>query len=446
MSRVAIVGAGPCGLALLRAFALAREKGLDIPDIVCYEKQSDWGGLWNYSWRIGVDEIGEPAHGSMYRFLWSNGPKECLEFADYTFDEHFKRPIPSFPPREVLQDYIVGRAEKSGIREVIRFNTAVKMITFSDDTGKFSVASRDNEKNSISSEEFDFVAVSTGHFSTPNMPFFEGAETFTGRLMHAHDFRDAEQFTGQDILIVGSSYSAEDIALQCHKYGAKSVTISYRSAAMGFKWPDTMQEVPLLTKLDGKTAHFQNGESRQVDAIILCTGYQHYFPFMEDKLLLQTRNRLYPPNLYKGVLWRDNPKLAYLGMQDQYYTFNMFDAQAWYARDVFMGKASPPAAAEMEKDIAEWTRCEESLQNPFEDIDFQTDYTRDLCAFSDYPPIDLAMIADMFKKWEHDKENSIIGYRNNMFKSPCTGTQAPVHHTAWLEAMDDSMACFFGRR
>ena len=69
MSRVAIVGAGPCGLALLRAFALAREKGLDIPDIVCYEKQSDWGGLWNYSWRIGVDEIGEPAHGSMYRFF-----------------------------------------------------------------------------------------------------------------------------------------------------------------------------------------------------------------------------------------------------------------------------------------------------------------------------------------------------------------------------------------
>ena len=26
---------------------------------------------------------------------------------------------------------------------------------------------------------------------------------------------------------------------------------------------------------------------------------------------------------------------------------------------------------------------------------------------------------------------------------PATGTQAPVHHTAWLEAMDDSMACFF---
>ena len=29
----------------------------------------------------------QPVHGSMYRHLWSNGPKECLEFADYTFEE-----------------------------------------------------------------------------------------------------------------------------------------------------------------------------------------------------------------------------------------------------------------------------------------------------------------------------------------------------------------------
>jgi trimethylamine monooxygenase len=35
-----------------------------------------------------------------------------LEFADYTFEEHFGFPIPSFPPREVLQDYITGRVDK----------------------------------------------------------------------------------------------------------------------------------------------------------------------------------------------------------------------------------------------------------------------------------------------------------------------------------------------
>ena len=71
---------------------------------------------------------GEPVHNSMYRYLWSNGPKEALEFADYSFEDHFKRPIPSFPPREVLRDYIVGRVEKANVREWIRFETSVKWV------------------------------------------------------------------------------------------------------------------------------------------------------------------------------------------------------------------------------------------------------------------------------------------------------------------------------
>ena len=63
--RVAVIGAGPSGLAQLRAFQSAASQGADIPEIVCFEKQSDWGGLWNYDWRTGVDENGEPCHGSM---------------------------------------------------------------------------------------------------------------------------------------------------------------------------------------------------------------------------------------------------------------------------------------------------------------------------------------------------------------------------------------------
>ena len=42
--------------------------------------------------------------------------------------------------------------------------------------------------------------------------------------------------------------------------------------------------------------------------IILCTGYLHHFPFLEDNLKLKTHNRLYPPKLYKGVAWQDNTK------------------------------------------------------------------------------------------------------------------------------------------
>ena len=36
-------------------------------------------------------------------------------------------------------------------------------------------------------------------------------------------------------------------------------------------------------------------------------------------------------------------------MQDQFHTFNMFDCQAWYARDVTMSKIKLPNSSEIEK-------------------------------------------------------------------------------------------------
>ena len=58
-------------------------------------------------------------------------------------------------------------------------------------------------------EEFDHVVVTTGHFSVPNVPSFEGIDRFPGRVLHAHDFRTRWEFKGKRLLIVGSSYSAE---------------------------------------------------------------------------------------------------------------------------------------------------------------------------------------------------------------------------------------------
>ncbi|MGB5973506.1 MAG: hypothetical protein WBG38_09305, partial [Nodosilinea sp.] len=142
-ARIAVIGAGPCGLSQLHAFEQAQLKGAEIPELVCFEKQADWGGLWNYTWRTGLDEYGEPVHGSMYRYLWSNGPKECLEFADYTFDEHFGQPIPSFPPREVLYDYIVGRAKKDNLERYIRFSTPVRYVEYVEASDTFKVRVKD---------------------------------------------------------------------------------------------------------------------------------------------------------------------------------------------------------------------------------------------------------------------------------------------------------------
>ncbi len=441
--RVAIVGAGPSGLAQLRAFQSAKEKGALIPEITCFETQDNWGGLWNYTWRTGLDAHGDPVHCSMYRYLWSNGPKEGLEFADYTFAEHFGRNIASYPPRAVLWDYIKGRVEKAGVRDWIRFQNPVRRIERKDN-GKFRVIAQDIVNDSETDEEYDHVIVASGHFSTPNVPEFPGFDTFNGRILHAHDFRDAREFAGKDILIIGTSYSAEDIGSQCWKYGCKSVTVSHRTAPMGYKWPDNWKEVPLLDRVERKTAHFSDGTSTGIDAIILCTGYQHHFPFIEDKLRLRTANRLATADLYKGVVWVGDPDMFYLGMQDQWYTFNMFDAQAWFVRDVIMGRIDLPNAEAMRADVAAREAAEDALEDDYACIKYQGDYVRELIAETDYPSFNVDASDEAFYQWKKHKKQNIMTFRDNGYVSPMTGEQAPPHHTKWVEALDDTLESYIG--
>lgn len=440
VERVAVIGAGPSGLGALQSFASAKAKGVAIPEVVCFEKQSDWGGLWNYSWRVGSDAFGEPAHGSMYRALWSNGPKECLEFADYSFEEHFGRAIPSFPPRPVLYDYIVGRSKKAGVRDWIQFETAVRAVFPMGE--KFVITVESLADRLVRTEVFDKVIVATGHFSTPNIPSFDGIDSFPGRVIHAHDFRDARSYAGQNILVVGGSYSAEDIALQCWKFGAGSVTCTYRTAAMGFDWPEGMDERPLVQRFENDIAHFSDGTAKSFDTVILCTGYLHHFPFMEDSLRLRTSNRLYSPGLWKGVVWNDNPGVFYVGMQDQWYTFTMFDAEAWFAREVILGGAPLPSKAERSAHMAEWAAKEAAADDAYKMIDFQADYIRELMASTDYPAFDIASTQDSFKQWKKDKSAGILAYRNSAFPSPVTGTMSPPAPRPWSEAMDDTLETY----
>ena len=438
--RVCIIGAGPSGLAQLRAFQSAAEKGAEIPEIVCYEKQPDWGGLWRYDWRTGVDEHCNPCHGSMYRYLWSNGPKEGLEFADYTFEEHFGKPIASYPPRAVLFDYIEGRVNKADVRKFCKFNHIVRDVRAVD--GGFEVTARDGVRDSEERSVFDHVIVSTGHFSFPNVPHYPGFESFNGRILHAHDFRDAREFEGKDVLILGTSYSAEDIGSQCWKYGCKSVTVAHRTAPMGYDWPDNWKEVPKLDHVDGKVAHFIDGTSKAVDAIILCTGYRHHFPFLSDDLRLKTANRLAASDLYKGVVYTANTDMFYLGMQDQWYTFNMFDAQAWWVRDVIMGRIALPDAAAMKADWTKRQADEDALEDDYGCIAYQGAYTGELIAETDYPSFDVEAANQAFYEWKKHKKKGIMAFRDHGYTSPMTGTKAPPHHTPWKDALDDSLESY----
>jgi len=135
----------------------------------------------------------------------------------------------------------------------------------------------------------------------------------------------------------------------------------------------------------------------------------------------------------------------YLGMQDQFYTFNMFDPQAFLARDVVLGRVPLPDADAMAADVAAWLAAYAEVDSVAGQIDFQTDYVRDLLTLSDYPGFDLDLVRQHFVTWEHDKEVSITGYRDSSFASACTGTVGPPAHTTWWDELDDSLARFLRR-
>jgi trimethylamine monooxygenase len=211
---------------------------------------------------------------------------------------------------------------------------------------------------------------------------------------------------------------------------------------MGYDWPDNWAEVPALERVENKTAHFIDGTSCDVDAIILCTGYKHHFPFLPDDLRLKTANRLAADDLYKGVVWTRNPKLFYLGMQDQWYTFNMFDAQAWWVRDVIMGKIALPDAATMEADWKARQTAEDALEDDYACIAYQGAYTKELIDETDYPSFDIEAANQAFYEWKKHKKKGIMNFRDNGYVSPMTGNKAPAHHTSWVEALDDSLESY----
>ena len=52
--RVCIIGACPGGLSAIYQFDKQKKEGKEIPEIVCFERQSNYGGQWNYNWRCGM--------------------------------------------------------------------------------------------------------------------------------------------------------------------------------------------------------------------------------------------------------------------------------------------------------------------------------------------------------------------------------------------------------
>ena len=84
------------------------------------------------------------------------------------------------------------------------------------------------------------------------------------------------------------------------------------------------------------------------------------------------------------------------------------------------------------------------MKDQHEEIDFQTKFVMDLAKDCNYGH-DLD-VSEIFYSWEDDKDRDILTYRDISFASKFTKTQSPIHHSTFMTAMDDSMACFLATK
>ncbi len=193
--RVAIIGAGPAGLAAAKE---CLEQGLEP---VVYESKSELGGLWH------------PATGSTWVGMKTNISILTSVLPDFPWDQNSNE----FPTQQEMFEYLCNYAGKYQLRQFIRFNCAIQLL---EQNGKdWQISTVD-----FGVESYEFVIIASGIFSKPHMP----VEPSSYSVMHSSEYKTPAQVAGKNVVIYGGGFSGVEIAAAIAEH-ARSVTHIVRS-------------------------------------------------------------------------------------------------------------------------------------------------------------------------------------------------------------------------
>ncbi len=191
---VAVIGAGPAGLAT--SHALAQRK----IDHVVLEKGEAVGHSWS----------------NVYESLRLHTGKHMSALPGMSFP----RSTPLFVRRQTLLDYLQAYTRR--FRIPVETRCAVTDVQRQDDGWRISTAMGDLRARHL--------IVATGIMSEPRWPEFEGREEYRGRVIHSAEYRRPEPYIGKQVLVVGVGNSGAEIATELARAGAR-VAISIRTGA-----------------------------------------------------------------------------------------------------------------------------------------------------------------------------------------------------------------------
>lgn len=122
-----------------------------------------------------------------------------------------------------------------------------------------------------------------------------------------------------------------------------------------------------------------------------------------------------------------------LGMQAQYLTNQLYDAQAWWTRDVILGMIKLPNSPAMLIDIELWKADGESQMTNTEKVNFQARYLKDLWKETNCPRFDVNAVEELFKEWELRRQSGTELSRRKVYKSAIDGTIGKSSNVPWVD-------------
>jgi 4-hydroxyacetophenone monooxygenase len=183
---VVVVGCGESGI-----LAGIRLRQANIPFTIV-EKNAGPGGTWWENSYPGA-RVDVANHFYCYSFEPNN---------DWT---HF------FAEQYELQDYFTKVMAKHDLSEHVRWNTEVLAADWDDDDGMWTVSLRgaDGHADTVRARA---IITAVGQLNRPNVPEFDGANTFEGPSFHSAAWDHAVDLTGKRVALIGAGASGFQIA------------------------------------------------------------------------------------------------------------------------------------------------------------------------------------------------------------------------------------------
>ena len=183
---VAVIGGGQAGLAT--GFYLRRTGMVPGTDFVILDAGKAPGGAWPRMWD-GLRLFSPSSFSSLPGWMMPSWNDAVL----------------GYPPRDHVVKYLSAYEARYGLA-VLRTHRVERVTRADDDprgrllvtAGELTVAAR-------------AVVSATGIWDRPFWPAYPGMAEFTGRQLHAADYRIPDEFAGQRVAVVGGGNSAAQI-------------------------------------------------------------------------------------------------------------------------------------------------------------------------------------------------------------------------------------------